>query len=129
MTMELELDSRRERYFSLTRNVHTGSEAHQASYAMGTGGSFPGNEADHSLPHTAEVKTDGAILPLPHTVSWRGDYLIKPRNKFIFYLSYGIPRSILLYLPHEILNRFVVYIIDITCTAISPPLSFVLRFS
>jgi hypothetical protein len=31
--------------FSLLHRVHTGSGAHSASYAMGTGGSFPGSKA------------------------------------------------------------------------------------
>jgi hypothetical protein len=30
--------------FSLLRSVQTGSGAHQASYAMDTGGSFPGGK-------------------------------------------------------------------------------------
>jgi hypothetical protein len=46
-----------------------------ASYPMGTGGDFPGlkrprHEADHSHPTIAEVKGDGAIRPLSHTLSW-----------------------------------------------------------
>jgi hypothetical protein len=42
----------------------TGSGAHQASYPMGTGGSFPGckarpgRDADHSPPSSAEVKNE-----------------------------------------------------------------------
>jgi hypothetical protein len=31
-----------------------------------------GREADHSPPSGAEVKSGGAILPLPHTSPWRG---------------------------------------------------------
>jgi hypothetical protein len=47
--------------FSLRHRVHTDSGAHPASYAVGTGGSFPGGnaagrEADHSPPSSAEVK-------------------------------------------------------------------------
>jgi hypothetical protein len=47
--------------FSLHHCVQNGSEAHPASYPMGTGGSFPGvkrpgREADHSPPSSAEVK-------------------------------------------------------------------------
>jgi hypothetical protein len=40
----------------------SGSEAHPASYPMGTGGPFPGGkarprrDADHSTPSSAEVK-------------------------------------------------------------------------
>jgi hypothetical protein len=37
--------------------VQTGSEVHPTSYPMGTGVSFPGREADHSSPTSAEVKT------------------------------------------------------------------------
>jgi hypothetical protein len=42
--------------------VQTGSEAHSASYPVGTGGPFPGGkersgrDADHSPPCSAEVK-------------------------------------------------------------------------
>jgi hypothetical protein len=44
--------------------VQTGSEAHPTSYAMGTGGPFPGakarpgRNADHSPPSSAEVRTE-----------------------------------------------------------------------
>jgi hypothetical protein len=60
-----ELDARqRQRIFPLSSIlfVHTSSEAHPASYPMGTGGSFPGGkarpgrDADQSLPPRAEVK-------------------------------------------------------------------------
>jgi hypothetical protein len=55
---------------SLLTPKETGSEIHQVSYSMGTGGSSPGierpgREADHSLPPTTEVKKAGAIPPLP----------------------------------------------------------------
>jgi hypothetical protein len=33
--------------------------------------SWPGREADHSPPSSAEVKNGGAIPPLPHTSSLR----------------------------------------------------------
>jgi len=47
--------------FSLHHRVQTGSGAHAASYAVGTGGSFPGvkrpgREAHHSPTSSAEVK-------------------------------------------------------------------------
>jgi hypothetical protein len=47
--------------FSLLHVVQTCSEAHPASYPMGTGGFFlggkaAGREADHSPPTNAEVK-------------------------------------------------------------------------
>jgi CO dehydrogenase/acetyl-CoA synthase delta subunit len=38
--------------FSLHHRVQYGSGAHPASYQMGTRGSFPGGEADHSPPST-----------------------------------------------------------------------------
>jgi hypothetical protein len=47
--------------FSSSLCVQTGSEAHPASYTMGTGGPFPGGkarpgrDADHSPPSSAEV--------------------------------------------------------------------------
>jgi len=48
------------RFFPLCHLVQTGSDAHLASYAVGTGGSLPevkrpGREFDHSHPSTAEV--------------------------------------------------------------------------
>jgi hypothetical protein len=43
--------------FSSSPCVQTGSEAHAASYPMGTGGKArPGSDADHSPPSSAEVK-------------------------------------------------------------------------
>jgi hypothetical protein len=48
--------------FSSSPCVQTGSEAHLASYPVGTGGPFPGSkarpgrDADHSPPSSAEVK-------------------------------------------------------------------------
>jgi hypothetical protein len=50
--------------FSSSPCVQTGSEAHPASYSMGTGGSFPegkarpGRDADHSPLSSAEVKNE-----------------------------------------------------------------------
>jgi hypothetical protein len=50
--------------FSSSPCVQTGSEAHLASYPMGTGGSCsagkarPGRDADHSPPSSAEVKNE-----------------------------------------------------------------------
>jgi hypothetical protein len=50
--------------FSSSPCVQTGSEAHPASYPMGTRGSFPGGEArpgrdaDHSPPSSAKVKNE-----------------------------------------------------------------------
>jgi hypothetical protein len=44
--------------FSSSLCVQTGSGAHPASCTMGTGGPFPGRDADHSLPSCAEVKNE-----------------------------------------------------------------------
>jgi hypothetical protein len=61
----------REQEFSLHHVVQTGSEAHPASYPMGTGGSFhggvkrPGIEADHSPPASADVKKTWIYTPTP----------------------------------------------------------------
>jgi hypothetical protein len=41
---------------SLHHRIQNGSEAHPASYPMGTRGSFPGGKADYSPPSSAEVK-------------------------------------------------------------------------
>jgi hypothetical protein len=65
----------RNKKFSLSRSVHTGSVAHLASSPIGTDGSFAGNEAvgaaDHPPPSSVEAKNGGAIPPLPHISSWR----------------------------------------------------------
>jgi hypothetical protein len=68
-------DSRQGRDISLLYSVQTGSEAHPASYPMGTGTNFKGvkrpeRKADHSHPSSAEVKNGGAIPSLPHMSSW-----------------------------------------------------------
>jgi hypothetical protein len=47
--------------------------AHSSSYPMGTVGTFPGHEAEHSSPPSAEVTNSGAIPPLPHMPSWHSD--------------------------------------------------------
>jgi hypothetical protein len=45
--------------FSSSPCVQTGSGAHPASYPMGTGGkAWPGRDADHSPPSSAEVKNE-----------------------------------------------------------------------
>jgi hypothetical protein len=57
----------REVDFSLLRSVRTVSGAHPTSSPMSTGGSFlakkwPGYEADHSSPFSAQVNNGGATL-------------------------------------------------------------------
>jgi hypothetical protein len=44
----------------------------------------PKRKADHSLPSIAGIKNTWSYTSTPHTSSWCGVYLIKPRNKFIF---------------------------------------------
>jgi hypothetical protein len=43
-----------------------------------------GREADQSPPFIAEVRTGGAIPPLPNTSSWHGAQLMKYRDSFTF---------------------------------------------
>jgi hypothetical protein len=62
----------------------TGSVVHPASYAIGTGGSFPelkrpGSEADHSPSSSAEVKNVWRYTSTP----WRGAWL--STGKFYLY--------------------------------------------
>jgi len=45
--------------------VQTGSEAHPASYPMGTGGKAAGREADHSPPSSAKVKNAWSCTSTP----------------------------------------------------------------
>jgi hypothetical protein len=58
--------------FSLLRVIQTSSEAHPASYPMGTGGSSLGGvkrlerKADHSPPTSASSRKRGSMHPLPH---------------------------------------------------------------
>jgi hypothetical protein len=59
--------------FSSSLCVQTSSEAHPASYPMGTGGKAqPGREADHSPPSGAEVKNEYELYFLsPLSPAWR----------------------------------------------------------
>jgi hypothetical protein len=56
--------------------VQTSSEAHTASYPMGTGGSFPGSKVwpehhpDHSPPSSAKVKNEKGLYLLPPLVDF-----------------------------------------------------------
>jgi hypothetical protein len=45
-------------YFSLIQNVQSDSAAIPSSYTIGTGFVFPGREADHSPPTSAEDKNE-----------------------------------------------------------------------
>jgi len=55
--------------------VQTSCGAHPSSYPKGTGGSFAGVKEtgvwSWPPPSNAKVNMHGAILPLPHTSSWR----------------------------------------------------------
>jgi hypothetical protein len=48
----------------------TGSGAHPVSCPMGTRGSFPGDEADHSS-LVQRLRMHGIVLPRFYTFSWR----------------------------------------------------------
>jgi hypothetical protein len=68
-------------HFSLLCNVQTSSAAHPASRTIGTESvsstlKWQGREADHSPPCIVEIRTCGAIPPLPHMSSWRGALLL-----------------------------------------------------
>jgi hypothetical protein len=75
--------------FSLHHRIQNGSDAHPASYPMGTGVSFPGvkwpgREADHSPPSSAGVKERVELyFHSPNTPSWR-DAQLKHRDSFTF---------------------------------------------
>jgi hypothetical protein len=47
---------------------------------------WPGYEADHSPPPSAEVKHSGAMPQLHNTPSWRAACLIKRKENFTFTL-------------------------------------------
>jgi hypothetical protein len=69
--------------FSLYHRVQNGSRAHPASYPVGTGAfslgvKWPGREADHSPPSSAEVKECVELyVHFPNTLSWRDSQLKK----------------------------------------------------
>jgi hypothetical protein len=51
--------------FSLHHRVQTGSGAQPYSYTMGTRVKWPGREADHSPPSSAEVKNAWSYTSTP----------------------------------------------------------------
>jgi hypothetical protein len=68
--------------FCFFHSIYVGSEAHPASLAVVTGACSSGmkrpvHESDHFPPASAEVKNDGAILPLSHKPLWHSAQLIK----------------------------------------------------
>jgi hypothetical protein len=80
--------------FCLHHRVQNGSEAHQASYPMGTRDTFmgvkqPGREADHSPPSSAEVK-ECVELYLHSQYAFMACCLVKHRDNFTFYLYQGV---------------------------------------
>jgi hypothetical protein len=99
----------RARDISLLHSVHTSSEAHPASYPVGTGGSFtgvkrPGREADHS-PQSSVARSTVLELYLyqpPHVfIAW---CLIIRRNSFtILPFTYG-QNEIYRYTNHYLLT-------------------------
>jgi hypothetical protein len=50
---------------------------------------WPGCEADHSPPSSAEVKNGGGITQLPSMSSWCGAYLIKHRGTALPFIIYS----------------------------------------
>jgi hypothetical protein len=50
---------------SLLQNVQTSSEVHPASYTMGTGLKLPGQDFDHSLPSSTQVKNGRSCTSNP----------------------------------------------------------------
>jgi hypothetical protein len=76
-----------------THPVQNGSGAHPASYPMGTralslGVKWPGREADHLPPSSAEVKELVELyLHSPNTPPWRCAQL-KHRDNFTFPLTF-----------------------------------------
>jgi len=61
--------------YSLCHHVQTGTGAHPATYAVGTGGfppgvDRPGRRADNSPDIMQRLRMRGAIPPLPNTSSW-----------------------------------------------------------
>jgi len=58
--------------FSFHHHIHTGSEAHLASYPMGTRGTFPGGKAGGGMKLTTQLlliprlRMRGAIPQLPY---------------------------------------------------------------
>jgi hypothetical protein len=78
MTDETGFDSRQRQVISLssiTSRPVLGPTQPPIQWVLGTlspGVKWPGREADHSPPSSVEVKSGGAMPPLPHTSSWRG---------------------------------------------------------
>jgi hypothetical protein len=77
--------------FSVHHSIQTSSGAHPASYPVGTrvlsvGVQWPGYEANHSLPSSAEVKNAWSYISMPLYVCmvW---YLVKQQGQFHLYLS------------------------------------------
>jgi hypothetical protein len=54
---------------------------------MGTGGSFPGSEADHSLPSSAEVRNVWSYTATP-PIHLRGVVLSYAQGQLYLYLSF-----------------------------------------
>jgi hypothetical protein len=63
-------DSQEEQDFSLLRSIQIASEAQPAPIQWVPGVKRPGLEAEHLPLSSSEVKSGGAILPLPHMSSW-----------------------------------------------------------
>jgi hypothetical protein len=86
---------------SFHRCIQAGSGTHPASYPMGTRGSFPGHEADHSPAFSAEVKNPWNYnstspirhhrTPFPFTLPWTDSIRIPKAERYSVVVS--IPAS------------------------------------
>jgi hypothetical protein len=86
-------------FFSLHHCVQTGSEAHPASYPMGTralslGVKWPGSEADHSLPSSADIKNAWSYISTPQytfmvwcSVKVQGQLYLLPFTPTVYFLT------------------------------------------
>jgi hypothetical protein len=95
-----------------------------ASQQMGTTAlslrvKWPGHEADHSLPSSAEVKECVELyLHSPNIPSWSGAKLKKHSNKFTF-LPFIINYIILYYITHNILCIIYIALSTFICCRLS----------
>jgi hypothetical protein len=70
--------------------IQTGSEAHPASYSVGTRGSSNGGKADHSPPTSAKIKKMGLYTSTPPRSFMAQCLTVKHWDEFTFYYPYGI---------------------------------------
>jgi hypothetical protein len=70
--------------FLFLQSIHTGPRSHLSKGYEGRGHfpgvKLPGDEADHSYPHSVEVKNGGTIRPLIHMISRHNAIQIKHKK-------------------------------------------------